>query len=110
MSLHPSDLLSVGEMARRTGVPVSALHYYESMGLISSHRSSGNQRRYERHMTRRVSLILVAKRLGIPLSDVQEAFAPLPHDRMPSASDWRQVSPCWRRTLQEPRRDRPSVV
>ncbi|CAI9418911.1 redox-sensitive transcriptional activator SoxR [Nocardioides sp. T2.26MG-1] len=103
MVAHPDDALSVGEVSRRTGVAASALHYYESLGLISSHRSPGNQRRYARHMVRRISLILVAKRLGIPLSDVRDAFEPLPHDRRPTAHDWRRVSTRWKRTLEERR-------
>lgn len=95
----PDDSLSVGEMAHRTGVAVSALHYYEQLGLISSRRTSGNQRRYARHMIRRVSLILVAKRLGIPLSDVTEAFEPLPQGSQPTGHDWHRVATIWKETL-----------
>lgn len=103
MGAHPSDLLTIGEVSRRTGVAPSALHYYESLGLIASHRTSGNQRRYHRHMVRRISLILVAKRLGIPLADVRDAFEPLPHDQKPTARDWHRVSTRWKRTLAERR-------
>src|SRR5690625_7668655 len=78
---EPDELLTIGEMSRRTGVAVSALRYYEDLELIASVRTPGNQRRYARHMLRRVSLIAVAKRLGIPLSDVHAAFAPVPMDR-----------------------------
>lgn len=79
MSPHaPDEPLTIGEMTRRTGVAASALHFYEGLGLIASTRTPGNQRRYARHMLRRVSLITVAKRLGIPLSDVQTAFADVP--------------------------------
>ncbi|MFT3660316.1 MAG: redox-sensitive transcriptional activator SoxR [Gordonia sp. (in: high G+C Gram-positive bacteria)] len=93
-------LLTVGEMSRRTGVAVSALHYYEKLGLIASERTSGNQRRYPRHMLRRVALISVAKRLGIPLADVQDAFAEVPLDRRPSQDDWERASTRWKKTLE----------
>ncbi|ABG92019.1 MULTISPECIES: redox-sensitive transcriptional activator SoxR [Rhodococcus] len=104
MSLDPKDLLSVGEVSRRTGVAVSALHYYEQLGLIASTRTSGNQRRYERHMLRRISLIVVAKRLGIPLADVGAVFETLPADRMPSIRDWQRVSKLWRVQLEDQRK------
>ncbi|WP_309104653.1 redox-sensitive transcriptional activator SoxR [Microbacterium sp.] len=100
MSLDPDDLLAIGEVSRRSGVPVSALHFYEQLGLITSTRSSGNQRRYRRHMLRRISLIVVAKRLGIPLSDVQEVFESLPLDHAPSQRDWQRVAKLWRQQLE----------
>ncbi|WP_341578108.1 redox-sensitive transcriptional activator SoxR [Microbacterium schleiferi] len=101
---EPDELLTVGEMSRRTGVAVSALRYYEELGLIASERTFGNQRRYPRHMLRRVSLISVAKRLGIPLTDVQEAFSSVPLDRTPSHEDWQRSSRAWKRQLEERRR------
>lgn len=101
----PTDLLSVGEVARRTGVAVSALHFYEREGLISAARSSGGQRRYARHVIRRVSLIQVAKRMGIPLAEVAEVFADLPHERMPSKTDWRRISERWQGKLEARRRE-----
>ncbi|RKW70429.1 redox-sensitive transcriptional activator SoxR [Galactobacter caseinivorans] len=101
----PEDSLSVGEIAARTGVAVSALHYYERLGLVVSHRTGGNQRRYARHMVRRVSLIVVAKNLGIPLSEVEEAFAPLPHSDAPTAGDWHRVAVIWKASLTK-RRER----
>ena len=100
----PEELLTIGEMGRRTGVAVSALRYYESLGLIASVRTTGNQRRFPRHMLRRVSLISVAKNLGIPLADVQEAFASVPLDRTPSHQDWQRASRAWKRHLEERRR------
>ncbi|MFJ4689020.1 redox-sensitive transcriptional activator SoxR [Streptomyces sp. NPDC088789] len=98
------DPLTVGEVVRRTGVPVSALHFYERQGLIFAGRNSANQRRYPRHMLRRISLIIVAKRLGVPLSDVAAVFATLPTDRAPEHDDWRRVSLIWKRQLEERRR------
>lgn len=100
----PEELLSVGEMSRRTGVPVSSLHYYEGLGLIASQRTAGNQRRYPRHMLRRVALISVAKRLGIPLDDVRDAFADVPLSTMPSHEDWQRASRQWKKTLEQRRR------
>lgn len=91
--------LSVGEVAKRTGVAVSALHFYESKGLIHSVRNSGNQRRYSRDVLRRVSIIKVAQRLGIPLAMIHEGLAALPKDHKASAEDWRRLSEKWREEL-----------
>jgi MerR family transcriptional regulator, redox-sensitive transcriptional activator SoxR len=99
-----SDWLTIGELGRRSGVAASALRYYETLGLIAAERTSGNQRRYPRHMLRRVSLITVAKRLGVPLADLQEALATVPLDRTPSQADWQRASRVWKLTLEERRR------
>ncbi|MEE1618581.1 redox-sensitive transcriptional activator SoxR [Brachybacterium sp. J153] len=101
---EPDELLTIGEMGRRTGVAASALRYYEDLGLIASVRSAGNQRRYPRHMLRRVSLITVAKRLGMPLSDVDEAFGDVPMDSTPSHADWQRASRRWKARLEDRRR------
>lgn len=101
---EPEELLTIGEMGRRTGVAVSALRYYEDLDLIASVRTSGNQRRYPRHMLRRVSLISIAKRLGIPLSNVHGAFADVPMDTTPSHADWQRASRRWKTQLEERRR------
>ena len=103
--MEPEDLLPVGEVSRRTGVAVSALHYYEQLGLITSSRTAGNQRRYPRFMIRRISLILVAKRLGIALSDVADVFATLPMDGLPSARDWHRLSRRWQSQLDAKKRE-----
>ena len=81
--------LTVGEVAARSGVAVTALHFYEAKGLISSQRNAGNQRRYPRAVLRRVALIKVAQRLGIPLAEIGEALKRLPDDRAPTAADWK---------------------
>lgn len=91
--------LSVGEVARRSGVAVSALHFYESKGLIKSHRTGGNQRRYGRDVLRRVAVIKVAQRLGIPLATIGAALRTLPEGRTPNAADWRRLSEHWRADL-----------
>lgn len=98
------ELLTIGEMSHRTGVAPSALRYYEELGLIASVRTAGNQRRYARHMLRRVSLVSVARRLGIPLTDVQEAFALVPLTSTPSHKDWQRAARTWKRHLEDRRR------
>jgi len=100
---EPADWLSIGEMSARTGAAVSALRFYEELGLIASERDDRNQRRYPRHMLRRVTLISVAKRIGIPLQDVREAFADVPLDRPPSHQEWQRASRGWKRQLEERR-------
>ena len=96
----PSEL-SVGEVAARTGVAVSALHFYEASGLIRSRRSAGNQRRYPREVLRRVAIIKVAQRTGIPLAEIQRALSSLPEGRTPTANDWKKLSSRWREDLDE---------
>jgi len=91
--------LSVGQVAERSGVSVSTLHFYEAKGLIRSWRSDGNQRRYGRDVLRRVAIIKVAQRTGLSLSAIREALATLPHDRVPGADDWRRLSESWRDEL-----------
>ena len=103
MSDCPSafQTLSVGELAKRAGVAVSALHFYEAKGLIRSLRTEGNQRRYPRGMLRRVAVIKVAQRVGIPLNEIAEALASLPSGRSPMAADWARLSARWRDDLDE---------
>ncbi len=91
--------LTVGEVAARSGVAVSALHFYERQGLISSRRTSGNQRRYRRDVLRRVSFIRVSQRVGIPLARIAEALATLPTGRAPNVRDWERLSRTWRTDL-----------
>lgn len=100
--LNPDDIglrLAVGELARRSGVAVSAIHFYEARGLISSLRSEGNQRRYARDSLRRVAVIKVAQRIGISLASIQDALAQLPDGRAPNAADWARLSARWRTEL-----------
>ncbi|MBN6775384.1 redox-sensitive transcriptional activator SoxR [Pseudomonas granadensis] len=93
--------LTVGEVAARSGVAVTALHFYETKGLIKSQRNAGNQRRYGREVLRRVALIKVAQRLGIPLAQIGDALQMLPDDRAPTAADWKVLSERWRKELDE---------
>ncbi|MGQ9426864.1 redox-sensitive transcriptional activator SoxR [Gilvimarinus sp. F26214L] len=93
--------LSVGAVAKRCGVAPSALHFYESKGLISSYRTAGNQRRYRRDVIRRVSLIKVAQRLGVSLEEIKTAFEQLPADKTASQKDWAKLSRQWGKQLDE---------
>jgi MerR family redox-sensitive transcriptional activator SoxR len=93
--------LSVGEVAERSGVAISALHFYEAQGLIRSWRNAGNQRRYAREVLRRVALIKVAQRTGISLAAIREALQTLPNERTPTGEDWRRLSAEWRADLND---------
>jgi len=91
--------LSVGEVSERSGVPVSALHFYENKGLINSWRTAGNQRRYGRDVLRRLGIIKVAQRVGIPLAEIKAALDTLPDGRTPNKKDWSRLSARWREDL-----------
>lgn len=95
----PGREMTIGEVARRSGVSVATLHFYESRGLISSWRTAGNQRRYPRGILRRIAVIKVAQRAGIPLAEIQQALSVLPPNSAPSAADWRRLSQLWRADL-----------
>lgn len=94
-------LLSVGEVARRSGVAVSALHFYEAQGLLSAERSRGNQRRYRRDVLRRVAFIRAAQMLGISLTEIAQALQQLPQQRTPTKADWTRLSSRWRESLDQ---------
>ena len=100
MAPYEQSTLSVGEVARRSGVSVSTVHYYERMGFVISTRTAGNQRRFERDTLRRIAFIRVAQRVGIPLADIGEALGSLPDGRTPTVADWARVSRAWHRRLQ----------
>ena len=95
------DLLTIGDMAARSGVAPSALRYYEREGLIRSTRTGGNQRRYERHELRRVAFIRIAQQVGVSLEEIRAALAQLPENRTPTKADWARLSARWRRKLEE---------
>lgn len=94
-------LLSPGEVTKRSGVAVSALHFYETKGLISSTRNAGNQRRYSRDVLRRVAIIKVAQRIGIPLGTISENLAQIPPDKRISAQQWEELTQHWRNELDQ---------
>lgn len=93
--------LSVGEVAKRSGVAVSALHFYERKGLIRSLRTAGNQRRFARDVLRRLAVIRVAQRVGLPLEAVATAFAALPENKTPTKAEWAKMSALWRSELDQ---------
>lgn len=93
--------LSVGQLADRSGVAVSALHFYEAQGLISSRRTSGNQRRYRRETLRRVAFIKAAQRVGISLRAIKDALDQLGDQRNPTSRDWARLSARWRHDLDD---------
>jgi MerR family redox-sensitive transcriptional activator SoxR len=93
--------LSVGEVSARSGVTVSAIHFYDSKGLISSTRTAGNQRRYHREVLRRISIIKVAQKIGIPLAEIKMAFESLPKGRIATNADWARLSARWRSDLEQ---------
>lgn len=94
-------LIDIGELARRSGVAVSALRFYEARGLIEALRSPGNRRRFPRSALRKVALIRAAQAIGLPLSAVQSALAALPQGRAPTRSDWEALSSGWASMLDE---------
>jgi MerR family transcriptional regulator, redox-sensitive transcriptional activator SoxR len=93
--------LTVGQLSERSGAAVSALHFYETKGLIRSRRTHGNQRRYTRDTLRRVAFVRAAQRVGIPLATIREALAQLPEERTPDREDWARLSQTWRKELDE---------
>jgi MerR family redox-sensitive transcriptional activator SoxR len=93
--------LTVGQVAARSGVSVSALHFYEAEGLIASQRTAGNQRRYPRAVLRRVAFIRASQGVGIPLRRIKEALDRLPNSRTPTRRDWEQLSAAWRDDLDD---------
>jgi MerR family redox-sensitive transcriptional activator SoxR len=100
MDTKPPPLLSVGEVAQRSGVAVSTLHFYEAKGLIASIRSRGNQRRFSRDILRRLAIIKVAQRLGVPLTEIIGLLKPVPAGKQPTAGDVREMIANWRIALQ----------
>lgn len=96
-----TDLLTVSQLAARSGFAPSALRYYEARGLISSERTSGNQRRYPRHMLRRLAFIKAARNIGLALDDIRKELELLPAGRSPTRADWQRISRSWRGRLDE---------
>ncbi len=94
-------LIEIGELARRSGVAVSALRFYEERGLIEALRSPGNRRRFPRSTMRKVALIRAAQAIGLPLSAVASALAGLPHGRAPTKADWEALSSGWATLLDQ---------
>src|SRR5947207_5929538 len=93
------DELTIGELSARSGVAPSALRFYEAEGLIDARRTSGNQRRYDRAVLRRIALIQAGRAAGIPLERIRAALESLPRHRTPTRRDWERLSRGWRDDL-----------
>lgn len=94
-------ILTIGEVAKRSGVAASALRFYEERGLIRSIREGRSKRRYMRGVLRRVAFIVFAQRIGLSLDDIAHELGRLPPDRAPSVADWQRISRTWDRVLAE---------
>jgi MerR family redox-sensitive transcriptional activator SoxR len=99
--LDAKDLLTIGEVAHRSGFPPSALRYYEREGLLRTTRTSGGQRRYERSVLRRLAFIRAARTVGVGLDEVRSGLDQLPDGRTPTKADWSRLSQSWRGRLDE---------
>lgn len=94
-----NDLLPIGELARRTGLAVSAIRFYEEKGLVQALRTGGNQRRFLRSDIRRLSFILIAQKLGLGLAEIEAELSTLPQGRTPTLSDWQKLSRSMRKQM-----------
>ena len=97
--MNPNDLLTIGDLARRTGLTPSGIRFYEDKGLLQSHRTGGNQRRFLRSDIRRLSFILIVQKLGLSLEEIGEHLRSLPQGRTPSSFDWWKISEAIRESL-----------
>ena len=93
------ELWPIGEVARRAGVSVATLRYYEQRGLLTPARTGGNQRRYPRHVLRRLAYISAAQRVGLALEEIAADLATLPSNEAPTRRDWTRLGTPWRRRL-----------
>ena len=91
--------LTIGELSERSGIAASAIRYYDDRGLVSSRRTTGNQRRYPRAMLRRLAFVRTAQRVGLTLEEIETALATLPSNRTPTKADWTRLSRGWRPRL-----------
>lgn len=95
------EVLTIGEVARRSGVATSALRFYEERGLIRSERNNAGHRRYSRGVLRRIAFILFAQRIGLALEEIGGELAKLPRNRVPESSDWARLSGGWTRRIDD---------
>src|SRR3954452_17251880 len=96
-----SELLTIGEVARRSGVAASALRFYEDRGLIASERAGSGHRRYPRPVLRRIAFIVFAQRVGLTLEETGADLATLPPDRAPPRRDWNRLTTTWSARIDE---------
>jgi MerR family transcriptional regulator, redox-sensitive transcriptional activator SoxR len=95
------DVLTIGEVAERSGVATSALRYYEELGLIRSARTDSGHRRYPRAVIRRVAFVVFAQKIGLSLEEIHSELAELPHNRVPERADWAKLSATWTKRIRE---------
>ena len=95
------DLLTIGDVAKRSGVAASALRFYEERGLISSERAGSGHRRFARPVLRRIAFIVFAQRVGLTLEEIGAELAKLPPDRAPARDDWSRLSSTWTERIDE---------
>lgn len=98
--MPPSEALPIGDLARRTGLSVSAIRFYETKGLVAPIRNNGGQRRFRRADIRRLSFVLIAQQLGFSIAEIREELSTLPTNRAPSQKDWTRISTRFRKTLE----------
>ncbi len=97
----PNDLLTIGQLASRTGLSVSAIRFYETRGLVAPMRNAGKQRRFLRSDIRRLSFVLIAQRIGLTIEEIHALLRGLPQGRTPTLKDWEAISQTFRATLDE---------
>src|SRR5688572_15534887 len=91
-----AELMTIGEVARRSGVAASALRFYEERGLIRSERAGSGHRRFPRAVLRRIAFVVFAQRMGLSLEEISDTVAALPNNRVPERADWAKLSASWR--------------
>jgi MerR family redox-sensitive transcriptional activator SoxR len=101
MTLRKDDPIPIGVLASRSGVPASAIRYYDDLGLLAASRTAGGHRVYPRHALRRLAFIRVAQRVGLSLAEIADALAVLPSGRAPTKAEWARLSRAWRGRLDE---------
>ena len=101
MPKNTHDLLSMGEVTRRSGFAASAVRFYESEGLLTAHRSPGGHRTFERSVLRRLAFIRAATNIGLSLEEVRAELARLPSERTPTKADWQRISRHWRARIDD---------
>lgn len=99
LAITRNDLIPIGVLARRTGLAVSAIRYYEDRGLVTSIRTGGNQRRFLRSDIRRLSFVQIAQKLGLGLAEIERELAAMPQGRTPNVLDWQRISRSLRKEI-----------
>ncbi|MGD2133857.1 MAG: redox-sensitive transcriptional activator SoxR [Maricaulaceae bacterium] len=99
--MRPTDMLTIGQLASRTGLSVSAIRFYETKGLVAPGRNAGGQRRFPRSDIRRLSFVLIAQQLGFSIEEIRTQLNRLPKERTPTQKDWTAISHAFRSKLDE---------